>query len=85
MTEITHAFSYPEISFLQQAKLQAQVIVPVLRALRERLGVKEANTLVAEALRDWSREQFRRAAEAAGGGWPGELGTRMGKRFRENW
>jgi hypothetical protein len=67
MTEITHAFSYPEISFLQQAKLQAQVIVPVLRALRERLGVKEANTLVAEALRDWSREQFRRAAEAAGG------------------
>ena len=62
-----HAFIDPDISFLQQAKLQAQVLVPVLRALRARLGNDEANKLVADALRDWSREQFRRVAEAADG------------------
>jgi len=29
-----HAFSDTDISFLKQAKLQAQVLVPVLRAIR---------------------------------------------------
>ncbi len=62
-----HAFSNPDIPFLAQAKLQAQVLVPVLRALRERIGRTEADRLVADALRDWSREQFRRVAAGAGG------------------
>jgi len=62
-----HAFSDPDISFLKQAQLQAQVLVPVLRALRKRLGNEEANKLVADALRDWSREQFRRIADASHG------------------
>lgn len=60
-----HLFSNPEISFLAQAKLQARVLVPVLRAIRERIGKAEADQLVASALRDWSREQFEHVANAA--------------------
>ncbi len=60
-----HLFSDPEISFLAQAKLQARVLVPVLRAIRERIGKAEADQLVANALRDWSREQFEHVANAA--------------------
>ncbi|HJP35709.1 MAG: L-2-amino-thiazoline-4-carboxylic acid hydrolase [Gammaproteobacteria bacterium] len=67
MEPSAHAFIDPKISFLKQAKLQAQVIVPILHALRERLGKAEADELLAGALREWSREQFRRAAEAATG------------------
>jgi len=67
MSSNPHAFSHPEISFLTQAKLQAQVVVPILRALREKIGKAEADALVANALRDWSKEQFRRVGEDAGG------------------
>ena len=63
----SHAFSDTDISFLKQAKLQAQVLVPVLRAIRERLGKAEADQLVASALRDWSVEQFRRISASASG------------------
>jgi hypothetical protein len=52
-----HLFSDPDISFLAQAKLQARVLVPVLRAIRERIGREEADKLVADALRDWSRNR----------------------------
>jgi len=64
---INHAFSDTDISFLKQAKLQAQVLVPVLRAIRERLGKAEADQLVASALRDWSVEQFRQISASASG------------------
>ncbi len=47
-----HLFSDPEISFLDQAKLQARVLVPVLNAIRDRIGKVEADRLVANALRD---------------------------------
>jgi len=60
-----HLFSDPDISFLAQAKLQARVLVPVLRAIRERIGREEADKLVADALRDWSREQFKQVARAS--------------------
>ena len=62
-----HAFSDTDISFLKQAKLQAQVLVPVLRAIRERLGKAEADQLVASALRNWSVEQIRRISASASG------------------
>lgn len=65
MESAQHLFSDPEISFLAQAKLQARVLVPVLRAIRERIGKEEADQLVADALRDWSREQFQHVARAA--------------------
>jgi hypothetical protein len=50
----------PEISLLDQAKIQAQVLVPLLKALRTELGEERANKLVTTALRDWSRDMFLR-------------------------
>ena len=49
-----------EISLLDQVKIQAQVLVPILKALRAELGEERANKLVTSALRDWSREMFLR-------------------------
>ena len=50
----------PDISLLDQVKMQAQVLVPVLEALRAELGEERANRLVTGALRESSRETFRR-------------------------
>jgi hypothetical protein len=50
----------PEISLLDQVKIQAQVLVPLLKALRAELGEERANKLVTTALRDWSRDMFLR-------------------------
>jgi len=54
----------PEDSLLDKTRMQAQVLVPVLRALRGRLGKEEADALVKQALRDWSKQLF--AGIAAG-------------------
>jgi len=50
----------PDISVLDQAKLQAQVLIPVLRALRAELGRECADRLAIGALRAWLREGFQR-------------------------
>jgi hypothetical protein len=50
-----------QISLLDQVKIQAQVLVPLLRALRDELGEGRANTLVTAALRNWSRDMFLKA------------------------
>lgn len=47
-----------EVSFLDKAKIQAQVLVPVMRALREELGKDKADALVKQALSGWSRQMF---------------------------
>ena len=47
-----------DISLLDQAKIQAQVLVPVLKALRKEIGEKRANEIVSGALREWSRQMF---------------------------
>ncbi|MCC6764054.1 MAG: L-2-amino-thiazoline-4-carboxylic acid hydrolase [Deltaproteobacteria bacterium] len=57
----------PEISLLDQVKMQAQVLVPVLRELRAALGVERANALVTKALREWSRDTFLRIGAAKPG------------------
>lgn len=46
------------LSFLDKAKIQAQVLVPVLRALRAELGKEKADALVKQALSGWSRALF---------------------------
>ncbi len=46
------------ISLIDQVKMQAQVLVPVLRALRAELGEARANALVTGAIREWSRKLF---------------------------
>ena len=51
------------ISVIQQAKIQAQVLVPLVKALQEELGEARANGLVRKALGDLYRrfgEQFWR-------------------------
>jgi hypothetical protein len=45
-----------KIPRLELVKIQARVLLPVLRALRTELGAERANQLVADALRGWSRE-----------------------------
>ncbi len=51
-------FVNPDVSLLDKVRMQAQVLVPVLRALRAELGKDKANAIVAKALRDWSRQLF---------------------------
>lgn len=48
----------PTLSLLDRTRIQAQVLVPVLRALRAELGPEKANAIVREALRDWSKQLF---------------------------
>jgi len=48
----------PKISLLDKTRMQAQVLVPVLRALRGDLGKDKADALVRQALRDWSKQLF---------------------------
>ncbi len=43
------------ISLLDQVKMQAQVLLPVIRAFRKELGDERANAIVRAALREWSR------------------------------
>ncbi len=46
------------VSLLDKTRIQAQVLVPVLRALRAELGKDKANVIVKRALRDWSKQLF---------------------------
>ena len=55
------------ISLLEEAKLQAAVLVPVLRALREKLGREEADRLVGDALRKWAKDLYHRMGESKSG------------------
>ena len=54
----------PKVSLLDKTRMQAQVLVPVLRALRAELGKDKADAIVKQALRDWSKQLF--AAIGAG-------------------
>ena len=58
----------PNISILDQVKMQAQVLVPVLKALRAELGAERANRLVTNALREWSRDVYLRIGASMPGG-----------------
>lgn len=57
----------PPLSLLDEVRLQAKVLVPVIRALRETLGKDAADRMVGTALRDWSRELHRRIGAEKGG------------------
>jgi hypothetical protein len=52
-----------DVSIIQQAKIQAQVLVPLVKALQAELGEERANALVRRALGDIYRgygEEFWR-------------------------
>ena len=46
------------LSLLDKTRIQAQVLVPVLQALRAELGKERADAIVKHALRDWSKQLF---------------------------
>jgi hypothetical protein len=48
----------PGLSLLDKTRIQAQVLVPILRALRAELGGERADALVRHALRGWSKQLF---------------------------
>ena len=54
---------------LEQVKLQAQVLVPVLRAFRQELGAERANRIAWQALAEWRQQLVREmAADVPGHG-----------------
>jgi hypothetical protein len=52
-------FGNTDLSLLDLVKIQAQVLVPVLRAFRAELGEERANQIASVALRQWSQQMFR--------------------------
>jgi len=62
-----------KLTLLEQVKLQAQVVVPLLRAFRKELGTERANAIAYRALDKWSRGLFH------------QLSQSMGKGSRETW
>jgi predicted ArsR family transcriptional regulator len=57
----------PSLSLLDKTRIQAQVLVPVLRALRTELGKERADAIVRQALRDWSKALFAAVGESVEG------------------
>ena len=57
----------PKVSLLDKTRMQAQVLLPVLRALRTEFGKDKADAIVKQALRDWSKELFAAIGETIEG------------------
>lgn len=57
----------PRLSLLEKTRIQAQVLVPVLRALRSELGRERADAIVKQALRDWSKQLFAAVGNSVDG------------------
>ena len=55
------------LSLLDEVKLQAEVILPVLRALRAELGKPRADAIVGKALRQWARDLYHRIGDSKSG------------------
>ena len=72
----------PGLSLLEKTRIQAQVLVPVMRALRAELGREKADALVKGALRDWSREVFAKVGEGIEGS-PGRKFAKMNRALEE--
>jgi len=49
---------HPGLSLLDKTKIQAQVLVPLLRTLRAELGRERADAIVKQSLREWSKQLF---------------------------
>ena len=59
MTDILDDYMVdPRLSLLDKTRIQAQVLVPLLRTLRAELGHEKADALARHALRDWSKQLF---------------------------
>jgi len=58
----------PNISLLEKTRIQAQVLVPVMRALRAEIGREKADAIVRGALREWSKQVFAAIGDSIEGG-----------------
>jgi predicted ArsR family transcriptional regulator len=56
-----------KLSLLDKTRIQAQVLVPVLRAIRAELGKERADAIAKEALRHWSKEIFAAIGDSVEG------------------
>jgi hypothetical protein len=56
------------ISLLEESKLQADVIIPILNALRREIEIERANGIVFEALRSRLRSRYQELAAKTPGG-----------------
>lgn len=59
--------SSAEISWFDQVRIQAEVLLPVLHALRAEFGTERANKVVYGALREWLQGSFASMAEQIDG------------------
>ncbi|HKW54234.1 MAG TPA: L-2-amino-thiazoline-4-carboxylic acid hydrolase [Stellaceae bacterium] len=57
----------PRLSLLDKTRIQAQILVPVLRALRAELGRERADAIIKQALRDWSKRLFAAIGDGVDG------------------
>lgn len=57
----------PRLSLLDKTRIQAQVLVPLLQALRAELGKERADAIVRQALRGWSRQLFAAVGDSVEG------------------
>jgi L-2-amino-thiazoline-4-carboxylic acid hydrolase len=55
------------LSLLDEVKLQADVILPILRSLRAEIGKDKADGIVGDALRKWARDLYHRIGEGKSG------------------
>jgi predicted ArsR family transcriptional regulator len=55
------------LSLLDKTRIQAQVLVPLLQALRAELGREKADAIARQALRDWSKQLFAAVGESVEG------------------
>src|ERR1700724_650044 len=55
------------LSLLDKTRIQAQALVPWLRALRAELGQEKADAIARQALRDWSQQLFAAIGESVEG------------------
>ena len=68
-----------DIPLIEQVKIQAQALVPLVRRLQAELGEENANALVREALGEQYRKYGEKWWRAQGGG---DLGEKMASAFR---
>jgi predicted ArsR family transcriptional regulator len=57
----------PKLSLLDKIRIQAQVLLPVLRALRAELGKEKADAVLKQALRGWSKQLFAAIGDGVDG------------------
>jgi predicted ArsR family transcriptional regulator len=72
----------PDLSLLEKTRIQAQVLVPVMKALRAELGRDKADAIVRTALREWSSRIFAEIGQNMEGS-PGRKFAKLNRALEE--